>query len=122
MKRIPLWLWEASEAGCNQEDSGGDGCLRRAARRRDGKTSISCALRVTAAEATRELKRLQVTCGYLLGMVRRRNPEVEKLIDRVKEDAWIDCPEGSMLKRRCRLPACACRRCRVTERVRLVVS
>jgi hypothetical protein len=27
-------------------------------------------------------------------MVRRRNPEVEKLIDRVKEDAWIDCPGG----------------------------
>jgi len=35
-----------------------------------------------------------VTCGYLLGMVRRRNPEVEKLLDRVKEDAWIKCPAG----------------------------
>ena len=61
----------------------------------ESEESVSAAApQVTAAEATRELKRLQVTCGYLLGMVRRRNPEVEKLIDRVKEDAWIDCPGG----------------------------
>ena len=61
----------------------------------ESEASVSAgAPRVTAAEATRELKRLQVTCGYLLGMVRRRNPEVEKLIDRVKDDAWIDCPGG----------------------------
>jgi transposase len=52
------------------------------------------AVRVTAAEAARELAELQVTCGYLLGMVRRRNPKVEKLLDQVKEDAWIDCPGG----------------------------
>jgi transposase len=32
--------------------------------------------------------------GFLLGMSRRRNPEVESLIDRVREDAWIDCPVG----------------------------
>jgi hypothetical protein len=50
--------------------------------------------RVTAEEAVRRLVELQVTCGYLLGMVRRRNPEAETLLDRVKEDAWIDCPGG----------------------------
>ena len=32
--------------------------------------------------------------GFLLGMTRRRNPETEVLIDRVREDAWIDCPVG----------------------------
>ena len=32
--------------------------------------------------------------GFLLGMNRRRNPEAETLIDRVSEDAWIDCPVG----------------------------
>ena len=84
---------EASEAGCNQEDSAETAACEEP-QGEGTETSIPCAPRVTAAEATRELKRLQVTCGYLLGMVRRRNPEVEKLIDRVKEDAWIDCPGG----------------------------
>ncbi len=32
--------------------------------------------------------------GFLLGMTRRQNPEAETLIDRVNEDAWIDCPMG----------------------------
>jgi transposase len=32
--------------------------------------------------------------GFLVGMTRRRNPEAETLIDRVKEDAWIDCEVG----------------------------
>ena len=32
--------------------------------------------------------------GFLVGMTRRRNPEAEALIDRVKEEAWIDCPVG----------------------------
>jgi transposase len=32
--------------------------------------------------------------GFLLGMTRRQNPEAEELIDRVIEDAWIDCPSG----------------------------
>ena len=32
--------------------------------------------------------------GFLLGMTRRQNPEAETLIDRVSEDAWIDCPVG----------------------------
>jgi transposase len=32
--------------------------------------------------------------GFLVGMTRRRNPEAEGLIDRVKEDAWIDCEVG----------------------------
>lgn len=49
---------------------------------------------VSATEAAQKLAKLQVTCGYLLGMVRRRNPEVEKLLDRVKEEAWIKCPAG----------------------------
>jgi transposase len=32
--------------------------------------------------------------GFLLGMRRRRNPEVEALLGRVREDRWIDCPVG----------------------------
>jgi transposase len=83
---------EATEASCNGEDSAETACEGPPGE--ESEASVSGAPRVTAAEATRELKRLQVTCGYLLGMVRRRNPEVEKLIDRVKEDAWIDCPAG----------------------------
>ncbi len=32
--------------------------------------------------------------GFLVGMTRRRNPEAETLIDRVREAEWIDCPGG----------------------------
>jgi transposase len=32
--------------------------------------------------------------GFLLGLRRRRNPEVESLLGRVEEEAWIDCPVG----------------------------
>ena len=32
--------------------------------------------------------------GFLVGMTRRRNPEAEILIDRAKDDAWIDCDIG----------------------------
>jgi len=32
--------------------------------------------------------------GFLLGLTRRRNPEVESLLGRVDEEAWIDCPVG----------------------------
>jgi transposase len=32
--------------------------------------------------------------GFLVGMTRRRNPEAEKLIDRVDEAKWLDCPMG----------------------------
>lgn len=32
--------------------------------------------------------------GFLLGITRRRNPEAEALIDRVREDAWIECEAG----------------------------
>ena len=32
--------------------------------------------------------------GFLLGMTRRQNPEAETLIDRVKEDQWIECESG----------------------------
>jgi hypothetical protein len=84
----------AAEARRKEEDSAKTVvCEEPLGEEREASVSTG-APRVTVAEATRELKRLQVTCGYLLGMVRRRNPEVEKLIDRVKEDAWIDCPGG----------------------------
>jgi transposase len=32
--------------------------------------------------------------GFLLGVARRRNPQVESLLGRVDEGAWIDCPVG----------------------------
>lgn len=32
--------------------------------------------------------------GFLVGMTRRQNPEAERLIDRVDESKWIDCPMG----------------------------
>jgi transposase len=32
--------------------------------------------------------------GFLLGMTRRQNPEAESLIDRINEQAWLDCPGG----------------------------
>jgi transposase len=32
--------------------------------------------------------------GFLLGITRRRNPEAEALIDRVRDDAWIECEVG----------------------------
>jgi transposase len=32
--------------------------------------------------------------GHILGMVRRRNPQVEELIDRVDDNAWAECPVG----------------------------
>jgi transposase len=32
--------------------------------------------------------------GFLVGMTRRQNPEVETLLERVDEAQWIDCPVG----------------------------
>ena len=32
--------------------------------------------------------------GFLWGMLRRRNPEVEQLVDRAEDDQWIECPMG----------------------------
>jgi transposase len=32
--------------------------------------------------------------GFLVGMTRRRNPEAERLIDRLDEQKWIECPMG----------------------------
>jgi transposase len=32
--------------------------------------------------------------GFLIGMTRRQNPEAEALIDRVREDRWIECEVG----------------------------
>lgn len=32
--------------------------------------------------------------GFLLGMTRRRNPQAERLIDRVEESRWLDCTVG----------------------------
>lgn len=84
---------EIPETSCDEEDSA-ETAACEGPPGEESAARVSSALRVTAAEATRELKSLQVTCGYLLGIVRRRNPEVEKLIDRTKEDAWINCPAG----------------------------
>jgi transposase len=45
----------------------------------------------------KNLKTIQIAegeWGFLVGMTRRQNPEAETLIDRVKEDAWIDCEVG----------------------------
>jgi transposase len=32
--------------------------------------------------------------GFLVGMTRRQNPEAETLIDRVREERWLDCTAG----------------------------
>lgn len=32
--------------------------------------------------------------GFLVGMTRRQNPEVEALLDRLDEAKWLDCPSG----------------------------
>jgi len=32
--------------------------------------------------------------GFLVGVTRRRNPEAEALIDRVRDEAWIECEAG----------------------------
>src|SRR5205823_820791 len=32
--------------------------------------------------------------GFLLGMTRRQNPQAEKLIDRIDEARWVECPGG----------------------------
>jgi transposase len=32
--------------------------------------------------------------GFLVGMMRRRNPEAEALIDRLDQEKWQDCPNG----------------------------
>jgi transposase len=32
--------------------------------------------------------------GFLVGMTRRQNPEAEQLIDRVREEKWLECPPG----------------------------
>lgn len=32
--------------------------------------------------------------GFLVGMTRRQNPEVETLLERVDESKWLDCPMG----------------------------
>jgi transposase len=53
--------------------------------------------------------------GFLLGMTRRQNPEAEALIDRVIEDAWLDCPSGingreATLQQRTRVQEVSCER------------
>jgi hypothetical protein len=85
---------EATEPSQSEEDSAERGASEEPLAE-ESEAGVSDAVpRVTAAEAVRKLAELQVTCGYLLGMVRRRNPEVEQLLERVKEEAWIDCPGG----------------------------
>ncbi len=51
--------------------------------------------------------------GFLLGMTRRQNPQAEKLIDRIDEARWVECPGGSnvqeaKVKPRTRVQEVAC--------------
>jgi len=85
---------EPGEQSHHDEDPGEKAASEEPLREEAEASASEAAPRVTAGEAARKPAELQVTCGYLPGMVRRRNPEVEKLLDRVKEDAWIDCPAG----------------------------
>jgi transposase len=53
--------------------------------------------------------------GFLLGMTRRQNPQAEKLIDRLDEDHWVECPGGinvqeAKVKQRTRVQEVACDR------------
>lgn len=85
---------EATEPSQSEEDSAERGAAEEPLAEESDAGVSDAVPRVPAAAAVRKLAELQVTCGYLLGMVRRRNPEVEQLLDRVKEEAWIDCPAG----------------------------
>ena len=40
------------------------------------------------------LRQAEGEWGFLVGMTRRQNPEAETLIDRVREDGWIECEMG----------------------------
>lgn len=42
----------------------------------------------------KSLREAEGDWGFLLGVTRRRNPEAETLIDRVRDDAWIECEVG----------------------------
>ncbi|HEX3727782.1 MAG TPA: IS1634 family transposase [Pirellulales bacterium] len=42
--------------------------------------------------------------GFLVGMMRRRNPEAEALIDRVDEGKWLDCPMGISVREKAEPP------------------
>jgi transposase len=51
--------------------------------------------------------------GFLLGMTRRQNPQAEKLIDRLDEARWLECPGGinvqeAKVKPRTRVQEVAC--------------
>jgi transposase len=51
--------------------------------------------------------------GFLLGMTRRQNPQAEKLIDRIDDARWVDCPGGinvqeATVKPRTRVQEVAC--------------
>ena len=51
--------------------------------------------------------------GFLLGMTRRQNPQAEKLIDRIDEARWLECPGGinvqeAKVKPRTRVQEVAC--------------
>jgi transposase len=51
--------------------------------------------------------------GFLLGMTRRQNPQAEKLIDRIDEACWVECPGGinvqeAKVKPRTRVQEVAC--------------
>jgi transposase len=40
------------------------------------------------------LQKAEGPWGFLVGMTRRQNPEAEVLIDRIREDKWIECRAG----------------------------
>jgi transposase len=53
--------------------------------------------------------------GFLLGMTRRQNPEAEAMIDRIKDDAWLECKNGinaeeAKVKKRTRVQEVPCDR------------
>jgi transposase len=53
--------------------------------------------------------------GFLLGMTRRQNPEAEALIDRIDENAWLECQGGinaaeAKQKQRTRVQEVSCAR------------
>jgi transposase len=53
--------------------------------------------------------------GFLLGMTRRQNPEAEALIDRIRDEAWLECKSGinaeeAKVKQRTRVQEVSCAR------------
>lgn len=61
------------------------------------------------------LKEADGDWGFLLGMTRRQNPEAEAMIDRIRDDAWLECKSGinaeeAAVKQRTRVQEVPCGR------------